>query len=175
MRIAVVVTLLLAVVLFQVQALENPHPATHGCLLDFQGDCDSVCLICHLPPESAPVDFTSPWNPQGLSLLEVYGHMVAAGASPEDLDKLIGDIATCTGCHATYLEEGNHPVGVDHAVDGFSNALVMEPEGPKLLCESEGGACKLQCSTCHDVHEEKTSLLRMENTGSALCVACHRK
>lgn len=38
---------------------------------------------------------------------------------------------------------------------------------------------KLECSSCHDVHNTFTSgttnLLKVSNTGSAICLACHNK
>ena len=36
---------------------------------------------------------------------------------------------------------------------------------------------KMQCSSCHDVHNKYNlaSLLKVDNTGSALCLTCHNK
>ena len=36
---------------------------------------------------------------------------------------------------------------------------------------------KLECSSCHDVHNADSNphLLRIDNTGSALCLTCHDK
>ena len=33
----------------------------------------------------------------------------------------------------------------------------------------------VECATCHDPHSENVTFLRMVNTGSALCLACHIK
>ena len=33
----------------------------------------------------------------------------------------------------------------------------------------------VECASCHDPHTENTTFLRVENTGSAVCLACHNK
>lgn len=33
----------------------------------------------------------------------------------------------------------------------------------------------VECASCHDPHSENTSFLRVSNTGSAVCLACHTK
>jgi len=42
-----------------------------------------------------------------------------------------------------------------------------------------GGGDQLECATCHDVHATEsvsgTKLLRVDNTGSDLCLTCHAK
>lgn len=35
---------------------------------------------------------------------------------------------------------------------------------------------RLECLTCHDVHDDRyPAMLRMSNSGSSLCLGCHRK
>jgi predicted CXXCH cytochrome family protein len=33
----------------------------------------------------------------------------------------------------------------------------------------------VECASCHDPHSQNTTFLRIENTGSAVCLACHTK
>jgi predicted CXXCH cytochrome family protein len=33
----------------------------------------------------------------------------------------------------------------------------------------------VECASCHDPHTENTTFLRIDNTGSAVCLACHTK
>jgi predicted CXXCH cytochrome family protein len=43
-----------------------------------------------------------------------------------------------------------------------------------LFTYKGGMANTMQCSTCHEVHDPTNApFLRMANTGSALCLACH--
>ena len=38
-----------------------------------------------------------------------------------------------------------------------------------------GGEPFVECASCHDPHTTNTTFLRIENTGSAVCLACHVK
>ncbi len=77
--------------------------------------------------------------------------------------------------------EGNHPISIDYddtiqrgthdefvAVGSLNSAI-------KLF--GDPGSEQIECSSCHDVHDVavQDDLLRMSNTASALCLACHIK
>ena len=47
------------------------------------------------------------------------------------------------------------------AVDGYGGQVNAEPY--------------VECASCHDPHTENATFLRVENTGSAVCLACHNK
>lgn len=38
-----------------------------------------------------------------------------------------------------------------------------------------GAQAFVECASCHDPHSENTTFLRIQNTGSAVCLACHTK
>lgn len=38
-----------------------------------------------------------------------------------------------------------------------------------------GAGPSVECGSCHDPHSSNTTFLRIENTGSAVCLACHNK
>ncbi len=76
----------------------------------------------------------------------------------------------------------DHPVGFDYiavaaddeilpATTGFSTGTIAD------FLFTTGAAEIMTCATCHDVHEwgPSHSFLRVENTGSALCLNCHMK
>ncbi|MBL0211905.1 MAG: cytochrome C [Holophagaceae bacterium] len=64
----------------------------------------------------------------------------------------------------------DHPVGVVYPTTGTKFVAVASLVGPKLY----GG--NVECASCHRVHTPTfTPFLRMANTASALCVACHIK
>lgn len=105
--------------------------------------------------------------------------------------------AECVGCHEDAVtvkeplqvcHQGNcdHPVGASYASFSSRNRGLVAPEnlipGIKLV---DG---KIGCLTCHTPytaeHEEQAALrgssqpdpmLSVDNTGSGLCAACHRK
>jgi len=86
---------------------------------------------------------------------------------------VVDDRTVCFDCHTRQGGPADHPVAV--AYESARTALISHPQGPKLVCEKEGGPCKVQCSTCHNPHSSKLNLLRVDNQGSALCLSCHRK
>ena len=89
----------------------------------------------------------------------------------------------------------DHPVGVDYGdssrraetvpVRGGSmqGILTSPPETrpylplfPHEVDDGQGGTVtenRIECATCHTPHTDADGLLRAENTGSALCTACH--
>lgn len=87
-------------------------------------------------------------------------------------------------CHNN--EGCDHPIGIDYSFSSSRNAGLTGPSDilPKLRLP--GG--KIGCGTCHspyDKNHEKLAsqrdgsqpdpLLAIDNTGSALCLVCHRK
>jgi predicted CXXCH cytochrome family protein len=46
-----------------------------------------------------------------------------------------------------------------------------------LYTRADGGVDQpfVECASCHDPHSENTTFLRIANTGSAVCLACHTK
>lgn len=83
---------------------------------------------------------------------------------------------------------GNHPVSFTYdtalaSADGelADPSVALWNGGPDTVATAvlEGGTT-LQCSSCHDVHNTQTpsgvsALLRLDNSGSSLCLQCHRK
>ncbi len=80
---------------------------------------------------------------------------------------------------------GTHPISVTYVEqDSYGNTILNAPTSPFGTAGSiadylQGG--KVQCSTCHDVHDDVvdsvvgTPLLRVTDSGSTLCVTCHNK
>ena len=69
----------------------------------------------------------------------------------------------------------DHPIAVDYnpTVDTSLKAIAsVTTAGLKLY----GAANKVECASCHDVHNNANGLfLRMSNASSALCTTCHSK
>lgn len=63
---------------------------------------------------------------------------------------------------------------VDVAANGTSG--VRDKTDMVLFTRNVGGNQPyVECATCHDPHSNATLFLRTDNTGSALCIACHTK
>lgn len=117
-----------------------------------------------------------------------------SGQQPASLDP---GSAECLGCHQDpsavnepfrYCHKGDcdHPVGVNYVTLASRNRGLVPPEGLiKGITLVDG---RIGCITCHTPytpgHEEQAvfrgtsqpdPMLSVDNTGSGLCVACHRK
>ena len=72
----------------------------------------------------------------------------------------------------------DHPVAftfpiTDTEIVPFASGFVTGQTAPLPLF---GGGDQMECATCHDVHGTgNPTLLRIDNTGSALCLNCHIK
>ena len=141
----------------------NPHHLAHACLDQWSATCGEVCSVCHLPEA-----------PSASTLLT-------------DPSEGGGDAVICSPCHSDKAETsrggafllnghgGSHPVGVPYQPGVSSADLVYDPQGPKLICKRDKTECLVGCSTCHNPMGDAPSLLRVSNSGSALCLSCHQK
>lgn len=78
----------------------------------------------------------------------------------------------------------DHPVGFNYNTaateDGVANLKVLATAntalGGNAFFDTGTGANQLECSSCHKVHDNTAApFLRIANTNSALCLACHNK
>jgi len=107
--------------------------------------------------------------------------------------------AGCVGCHETTVDpdtpgvvchaEGcNHAVGVDYAAAAGAMRSLTPPDELPAGVRLVGGV--MGCTTCHVPYSEADHqaladkralgdgpdpMLSIDNAGSALCLACHRK
>ena len=68
----------------------------------------------------------------------------------------------------------DHPVAFTFPTPGADPEIVAGAGGLPLFGV---GGDQMECATCHDVHATGTfdQLLRVDNTGSGLCLTCHTK
>ena len=112
----------------------------------------------------------------------------SAGILPPDA--LDAGSAECVSCHqdSITVEEPlrichqgdcDHPVGVSYILISSRNRGLTPPEGLDPAIKLIDG--KMGCLACHtpyvaaDHETAANSMLSVDNTGSGLCVACHRK
>ena len=75
---------------------------------------------------------------------------------------------------------GTHPISIVYDIADVNLNLTDTPIGTSgTIADVLYVGGKLQCSSCHDVHDQETGsatdLLRVSNEASALCLVCHIK
>jgi hypothetical protein len=111
------------------------------------------------------------------------------GTSAEIYTTAKGNVDPTTGLMINGSKVGtdlsnDHPIGITYQDDkdaGLKTAAGLV--GVKLFPSNATGS-KVQCASCHDVHNWSLSpitslggapFLRVANAGSALCTSCHKK
>ena len=149
------------------------------CHTPHNGSTNGAPLWSHSPTTNSFTEYTSGTlnatvgQPSGISLqclschdgtvaLEAY--IGADGTSP--------DVIAGGALLGTDLSD-DHPISFDYATaQGLDSGLFATNAAINALLF--GGS--VECSSCHDPHGAGvSSLLRMSNAGSALCITCHNK
>ena len=163
-----------------------------------------ICVVCHTPHNAATIADAPLWNhelsdaaytpyssatlnaadvaqPSGVSklCLSCHDNTVAvdsfAGATGTTF---IGTLGTPAGRANVGTDLSNdHPISFTYdtalaTADGELADPALDSEVADLLFNGQ-----LECASCHDVHnvDDNAYLLRIANTGSALCLTCHLK
>jgi len=166
-----------------------------------------ICVVCHTPHNATTGLTAPLWNHEvTTTTFTLYTNATspsfdATASQPDGSSKL------CLSCHdgtvpvdnfggrtnGTDLLTGNKNLGTDlsneHPVSFTYDAALATTDGglfdPTTTSSGLGGtinadlllANKLQCSSCHDVHNGSgvNDLLVKSNAASALCLTCHNK
>jgi predicted CXXCH cytochrome family protein len=108
------------------------------------------------------------------------------GGNPSSGDKM-GDVAPGRVVGAGGDLSADHPISFDYddaqALDNglYPSSTTVPEAGSKTIAQALLVNGMLECSSCHDVHEEKGEsgtapyALIVDNSGSDLCLTCHRK
>jgi predicted CXXCH cytochrome family protein len=162
-----------------------------------------ICIVCHTPHNATSSVANAPlWNHEDtvFTPYAVYSSttLQAVVGQPDGISKL------CLSCHdgTVALDSfggatggtnitGDALMGTDLSDDhpisfGYDAAQALDPEiRLSSYITSLGGSIdndllsggNMECSSCHDVHNSygNTSLLVIDNVGSALCLTCHDK
>ena len=157
-------------------------------------DYGQVCAYCHTP-HNATTNNVALWNRSltGLGPYTMYYPTTHAGQSATPQPASLA----CLSCHDGTVAldlivnkppgggnslggkmtgsevvgpdlSNDHPISIDYpSAPADFNA---SPVGPKLYTN------KVECASCHNPHSTQYgAFLRMSNTGSALCLACHKR
>jgi predicted CXXCH cytochrome family protein len=118
------------------------------------GPVSKACLSCH----------------DGTIGLDVITNFPAGAAGPTGTKKITGSESMGTDL------SNDHPIAVTYDItkDAAYNPIVLGKVG--VLPLYGAGKDQVECGTCHNVHDNTTApFLRMSNTGSLMCLACHKK
>ncbi|NOZ02160.1 MAG: cytochrome c3 family protein [Deltaproteobacteria bacterium] len=162
---------------------------------------DELCIFCHAPHNAVTSVSGAPlWNHDvTASTFTVYSSdtLNATVGQPDGASKL------CLSCHdgtvaidsfggstGTHFMSGGENLGSDlsndHPISFTYDAALATADGglvtPASASFVDAGqniplyGAKMQCASCHDVHDDANgAFLRLNNTGSALCLSCHNK
>lgn len=163
-----------------------------------------ICIVCHTPHNAdASISDAPLWNHQTTStVFTLYssGTLNSTPGQPSGSSLLClschdGTVAlenfsgTTTGSN---MISGSFNLGADlsndHPISMTYDAALATADGglfdPTTTNSGLGGTIdsdmlisgELQCASCHDVHGTAySSLLRIDNAASALCLTCHNK
>jgi len=164
-----------------------------------------ICIVCHTPHDGDLTVLESPlWNHEITSaVFTLYSGSTldATLAQPSAESQLClschdGTVALDSygGTTGIIFITGGGLVGTDlsndHPISFTYDAALVTADGglhdpTTALSGMPGGGTisddllfggEMQCASCHDVHGTGfTSLLRVDNAGSALCLTCHDK
>lgn len=160
---------------------------------------DQICIFCHTPHnaasgvnqivplwnhETTTSTFTPYANPTG-SMQAIPG--AVTGVSRACLSCHDGTVALDSfgGASGTHFMTGSerlgtdlsndHPVSIDY-LRGPAPAGDPDLNDPATLADVRLFSSKVECASCHNAHNNVNSnFLRVNNSGSALCLRCHNK
>jgi predicted CXXCH cytochrome family protein len=148
------------------------------------GGISLACLSCH--------DGVSAMD----SMINAPGSGAGAGSAASQGYTWSGTGSVGTNLAARQMNTGianlgidlsnDHPVGISYAggTDPDFNAATTVSGKTFIDTNSDGARQKtdlviysgqVECATCHDPHSGNATFLRIPNTGSAVCLACHIK
>lgn len=165
-----------------------------------------ICVVCHAPHGGTALSDAPLWNhsltTQSFTLYS------SATLDAVDLGQPVGTTKLCLSCHdgtvaldnfggttsgTEYMSEPIAPSGdlnSEHPISFTYNDALATNDGelyqPSTTASGLGGTIaedllfsnKLECASCHDVHNSLGAggnLLVKSNAGSGLCLTCHVK
>lgn len=138
------------------------------------GGNSKLCLSCH--DGSVAIDAYVAGNPNGTPQMMAIGDVYYSGSPYGDGGANIG--GNYTGNANVNDLTNDHPISFNYddalaSSDGGLKAASLLPASLPLFAQ------KVECATCHDVHNKDvvsgTKLLRVTAEGSLICLSCHIK
>lgn len=136
-----------------------------------------ACLTCHNGVASNIVNAPGPGNVGGAAYNIAAGQIANWDASPNAFANIGTDLTNDHPIGFTYNPGIDSQLNTFPALVGAGNSKQVGATG--MWVYSNTNADAMECATCHDVHNQAVPtqspvyFLRMANTGSAMCLACH--
>ncbi|MDH5366688.1 MAG: cytochrome c3 family protein [Cyclobacteriaceae bacterium] len=133
-----------------------------GTALSQPDGSSKLCLSCH----------------DGTVALENFGG-VTTGTNFMPVARQMGDAGIAAGDLVGLSND--HPISFTWNAADLGLWATTDPSGitggTTIAADMLEGGTRMQCSSCHDVHNANSvaGLLVKDNTGSALCLTCHKK
>lgn len=163
-----------------------------------------ICLPCHISHDAQTDDDGSTlvlWNHSVTNeTFTMYSGFVLERLDRDQDGQPGGSSKLCLSCHdgatavdafgggpespSTYATDtslgtdlrDDHPIGIQYPPDGLSGFKPRANLSPVKLVSWGGRTDRVECTSCHEPHSDDFGMfLRMDNTGSALCLQCHDK
>ncbi len=163
-----------------------------------------ICLPCHVPHDAQTDDDGSTmvlWNHSVTNeTFTMYSGFVLERLDRDQDEQPGGASKLCLSCHdgATAVDafgggpespsmyatdtslgtdlRDDHPIGIQYPPDGLAGFKPRANLSPVKLVSWGGRTDRVECTSCHEPHSDDFGMfLRMDNTGSALCLQCHDK
>jgi len=164
---------------------------------------DRVCVFCHTPHNARPVDGPLWSRPLSGAIYQTYHSptLKAAASTDTPLGQPTGASRLCLSCHDGTIALGSytgsngaglplppgaanlgtdlsddHPISFAYAAS-VAGGAELAPAGPLNARVKLDAAGMVQCTSCHDPHDNEFGnflVMNNSNAGSPLCVACHQ-
>ena len=163
-----------------------------------------ICVVCHTPHNAQAVSGAPLWNHEvSTATYTLYSSATFNGAG--SIVQPAGTSKLCLSCHDGTVALNNYggvttgAIGIaaarnfgtdlsnDHPISFTYDSTLASADGglndPGVDGASLVGGIlltgnKMECASCHDVHNVAAvaaNLLRVSNAGSGLCLTCHTK
>ena len=160
-------------------------------------EATGLCVFCHTPHSALPQ--TALWNK---SLSGATYTLYTSTTLKAQVQQPTGSSRLCLSCHDGTLAmgtlrapqngvqptlgfltgkarigtdlSGDHPISFvyDSALAAARGEL-LDPLGSEKTMHLDPKG-ELQCTSCHDAHEDRPNFMRMDGRAGALCLSCHK-
>ena len=175
-KVLIILIALFAMIFIAGQAMAGISGSSHDLRTDLT--ISEICVVCHVPHNPEGTDGPL-WN-RGDHTSTVFtnaGPLSNACLTCHDgntaLDAYGGSTGTAANQLTGYAEftdaSNHHPIGVAYTDTNEFN-------DPPLNSVPDNADSEVECASCHDPHNTtNTPFLVVSNSGSAICLGCHKK
>lgn len=170
----IILIALFAMILIAGQAMAAISGSSHD--LRTKLSIDEICVVCHVPHNPEGTDGPL-WNraDHTSTVFTTAGPLSNACLTCHDGNESLDSYGGATGSTditgvALFSDSANHhPIGVAYTDTTKFN-------DPPINSVPDNTDSEVECASCHDPHNTtNTPFLVVSNSGSAICLGCHKK